>query len=826
MTWCSINIKINMNKTKSQGMLAGIIKFKRFLCCMVIVWFTVLIPTTLAQSLNSQGMSNVVGLILIRSNNETSILIYSEPLHSSLCYIYLITEKCLDVDLKCMIQSSGSGSVPCEDFSKEEPKLNTNNCVGVFRVIANVTNLFNETVEIAYIIDGGDKVSETIKGTEFFEIPKKGTIDLCNDTEILLYSIYINPVLQNNGPICKDIKRNITLTLPIESPSITPTVTPSDPPSIDTTHKPSNSPTKEVERNEFNQIGSIINSPNKDDGCGYSFDISYDGRNIIMGCPLSTVNNKTSAGTVHLYRLFTDEEMSSDYEWQKLNISINGEDENYYSGVSVSFAPYTNGNIFAVAEANGGQGRVRVFQLNGTSSNPSYEQIGNDIVVGNKSLIDIEDIAVDLSGNGNRIIVGTASGSTGGNVKVFDLNGTNWEEIRSFDTLLSADILRTTVSISNDGTQISHTLATGTQGDVVYTALNATNVLNSTLNGTSFHGSISGDGNIIALGQVNNDEGIVNFFNTSNGTRLEPMGNFTTKEYDGCGSSIDLSDKGTVAVIGCEKGKITIVVFYDGPDWKIADDIKPFRDENSDSRTLTRSFRSIGDGAIDSVAINGLGTTVGSGISGFGVDVRGSPDQASPAPTSISAPSFSPDLSPSSSPSPTISSAPSLYNVGKGKGGKGSKKNSHSPNISGKGKGSKKPNAPSVFGKGKGKGKGTKSPKAPTVYGKGKGKKKTCRISKGKGTQEDTQCVARNQCNVPSDANGEDLEIQVDAPLDENVTASTLNELFCNGNNVANATATASRKLNSEQENLQILSFYASSVLKAPEGELNTLLLN
>ena len=68
--------------------------------------------------------------------------------------------------------------------------------------------------------------------------------------------------------------------------------------------------------------------------------------------------------------------------------------------------------------------------------------------------------------------------------------------------------------------------------------------------------------------------------------------------------------------------------FYNESDWKIVKEFENFTVENDNGRTLTRSFRKIGDDTVDSVAINGPGTIVGSGISGTGVIVLGSPAQA------------------------------------------------------------------------------------------------------------------------------------------------------------------------------------------------------
>ena len=189
--------------------------------------------------------------------------------------------------------------------------------------------------------------------------------------------------------------------------------------------------------NNWPQVGESIERGTVGDVCGYAVDISNDGRSVIMGCPHDTVDGQTDVGSAHIYRLVSDEQGVEDDKWVRLNVNVTGLNGDDYSGYAVSFAQDTD--IFAVADPlfRKSKGRVRVFRLSGTSSNPSIEQIGDDMK--GENINSTFGASIDLSGDGKTIAIGADEKESGdGYVKVFSFNNTDWVESNSFSGALGS----------------------------------------------------------------------------------------------------------------------------------------------------------------------------------------------------------------------------------------------------------------------------------------------------------------------------------------------------------------------------------------------------
>lgn len=187
---------------------------------------------------------------------------------------------------------------------------------------------------------------------------------------------------------------------------------------------------------------------------------------------------------------------------------INGTSYTNYLGSSVALN--ANGSIQVVgsriAGGSNANGEVKIFQRNGTT----WDQLGATI---NGGTLDYSGTSVAISANGTRIVIGSPGNNfSRGIIKVYEYTGGVWTQIGNGVTgIANNDFFGTSVSISADGTKI----ASGGQNGNGYAKVFALNGANWEIIGQKIDGeasndyfgsslSLSSDGNVLAVSGRNN----------------------------------------------------------------------------------------------------------------------------------------------------------------------------------------------------------------------------------------------------------------------------------------------------------------------------------
>ena len=185
------------------------------------------------------------------------------------------------------------------------------------------------------------------------------------------------------------------------------------------------------------------------DSMGESVSLSEDGSRLAAGANTND-DNGMLAGQVRVFDF-------NGTDWVQVGFGINGEAEADQSGGSISLS--ANGMRLAIgAPLNDGNGdaagHVRVFDFNGTD----WEQVGTDI---DGEALEDQAAVVSLSADGARLAVGAgsnnnASGDAAGHVRVFDFNGTDWMQVGAdIDGEARSNLFGNSVSLSSNGGRLA-----------------------------------------------------------------------------------------------------------------------------------------------------------------------------------------------------------------------------------------------------------------------------------------------------------------------------------------------------------------------------------
>lgn len=256
------------------------------------------------------------------------------------------------------------------------------------------------------------------------------------------------------------------------------------------------------------QIGNDIDGEAASDAAGTSVRLSSDGSVAAIGA-YANDDNGVSSGHVRVYE-------NNNGAWIQIGNDIDGEAIGDFSGFSVSLS--SDGSVVAIgAFFNDGtngflSGHVRVYKNN----NGIWTQIGND--VDGETAEDFSGVSVCLSNDGSILAIGSYgnndNGNQAGQVRVYENNNGVWNQI-------GGDI---------------HGEAAGDWSGISV--------------------SLSGDGSILAIGALHNDEngadaGQVRVYENTNGTWSQ-IGNDIDGEAAGdlLGSSVSLSGDGSILAAG------------------------------------------------------------------------------------------------------------------------------------------------------------------------------------------------------------------------------------------------------------------------------------
>lgn len=360
-----------------------------------------------------------------------------------------------------------------------------------------------------------------------------------------------------------------------------------------------------LEANQWKQHGNILSSPNttRNESFGACVAISGNGNRIAVSSPHydTSVNNQTNNnGLVRVYELIGN-------GWTQVGSDIIGdlkEQLGLYDGtLSLNFT----GDVIAIgipnytpypsSLVNISYGRVKIFTL---SNNNAWVNYGNTGAGSGKievsSRFDNFGYAIKLNSAGNRIAI-SAPGNNGnspnyaltrysgnfwyrrwwlrdywgdnrGAVRVFGLNGTNWEQLGSTIYGQSKEEIGRTLSFSGDGTRLAYSARLTTTNTVVRVHefinqnwLQIGTDINSETSGNEFGASIclNSNGTRIAISAPNNissltgtSSGQVRIYELLGNSWLRAANNIdgTSTVNEDFGASVYLNSAGNRVIIG------------------------------------------------------------------------------------------------------------------------------------------------------------------------------------------------------------------------------------------------------------------------------------
>ena len=176
---------------------------------------------------------------------------------------------------------------------------------------------------------------------------------------------------------------------------------------------------------QWAQIGGDINGAALNERSGIETDLSADGNIMAIGAPWSNING-TRSGTTRVFQY-------DGSAWIQRGNNINGSNEDNLFGTTVKLS--ADGNVLAIGASQFGAssetppGYVRVFDWDGTD----WIQRGNDITENINQ--DNFGAAISMNSDGNLIAVGAYTNSEialfSGQTRVYEWDGVNWNQLGS-----------------------------------------------------------------------------------------------------------------------------------------------------------------------------------------------------------------------------------------------------------------------------------------------------------------------------------------------------------------------------------------------------------
>ncbi len=198
----------------------------------------------------------------------------------------------------------------------------------------------------------------------------------------------------------------------------------------------------------WTQVGDDIDGNSQNNQSGHEVSLSSDGNRVAIGSPRSN-QGASGAGHVQVYDLVGG-------TWTQVGEDIEGEEVNDESGSTLSLS--SDGNRLAIgaplSNGNGSySGQTRIFEWDGSS----WNQMGADINGENAGDL---DASVSLSSDGNRLVIGggfsEVNGINSGVVRTFEWDGSSWIQMgQSIYGENATDRFGVRVSISSDGNRIA-----------------------------------------------------------------------------------------------------------------------------------------------------------------------------------------------------------------------------------------------------------------------------------------------------------------------------------------------------------------------------------
>lgn len=213
---------------------------------------------------------------------------------------------------------------------------------------------------------------------------------------------------------------------------------------------------------DWEPLGNDISdsSPFGTNRWGESLSISGDGNRLIVGAPWST------GGPIGSFAGYSEVFEFNGTTWEPLGSGIFGENENDFSGLSVSIS--SDGNRIAIGDSRYDDlfddvGKVRVFEHDGME----WQKVGSDIMSDNEQ--SQFGFVVSLSSDGNRVAASAPFnddfGTNTGQTKIFEFNGTDWEQLgNGINGIIDNEFSGWSMAMSPSGDRVAIGASVSTEG--------------------------------------------------------------------------------------------------------------------------------------------------------------------------------------------------------------------------------------------------------------------------------------------------------------------------------------------------------------------------
>jgi hypothetical protein len=202
----------------------------------------------------------------------------------------------------------------------------------------------------------------------------------------------------------------------------------------------------------WTQLGADIDGVATDDWSGWSVAISDDGNRIATSAYRND-GGGLEAGHVRVY-----DWNAGSSAWTQVGGNINGEAAGDESGTSIAMSASGHRIVIGAPENQSFRGHARVYEWNEISS--TWSQVGPDID-GSRAGDDSGE-AVDISDDGNRVVIGSPSFDDNrndvGHVRIFDWNAgsATWTQVGStINGEAANDLSGSSVSLAGNGHRVA-----------------------------------------------------------------------------------------------------------------------------------------------------------------------------------------------------------------------------------------------------------------------------------------------------------------------------------------------------------------------------------
>jgi hypothetical protein len=200
------------------------------------------------------------------------------------------------------------------------------------------------------------------------------------------------------------------------------------------------------------QLGNDIDGEDEFDGSGLSVSLNSAGDRVAIGAVGNDGANGTNSGHTRVFEW-------DGSNWLQLGNDIDGEAAFDDSGFSVSLNSVGDRvaiGAFGNDGANGSNsGHTRVFEWDGSN----WQQLGNDI--DGEAADDFSGYSVSLNSAGDRVAIGAiendgANGMFSGHTRVFEWDGSNWQQLgNDIDGEAVDDFSGFSVSLNSAGDRVA-----------------------------------------------------------------------------------------------------------------------------------------------------------------------------------------------------------------------------------------------------------------------------------------------------------------------------------------------------------------------------------